>query len=62
MCLSILQPEKYIVMGGSYKIPVMHGLLSEDTMREILSSPSYRGDQVDREYRSMVWFYCRCRI
>ena len=54
MCLSILQPEKYIVMGGSYKIPVMHGLLSEDTMREILSSPSYRGDQVDREYRS-IW-------
>lgn len=54
MCLSILQPDKYIVMGGSYKIPVMHGLLSEDTMREILSSPSYRGDQVDREYRS-IW-------
>ena len=54
MCLSILQPDKYVVMGGSYKIPVMHGLLSEDTMREILSSPSYRGDQVDREYRS-IW-------
>ena len=54
MCLSVLQPDKYMVLGGSYKIPVMHGLLSEDTMREILSSPSYRADQVDREYRS-IW-------
>lgn len=54
LCLSLLEPDKYIVVGGSYKIPVMHGLLSEETMREILSSPSYQSDQVDREYRS-IW-------
>lgn len=53
LCLSLLEPDKYIVVGGSYKIPVMHGLLSEETMREILSSPSYQSDQVDREYRSI---------
>lgn len=54
MCLSLIDPDKYIVIGGSYKIPVMHGLLSAETMREILSSPSYQNDQVDREYRS-IW-------
>jgi hypothetical protein len=32
----------------------MHGRLSEDTIREIISSPSYNADQVDREYRS-IW-------
>ena len=54
ICLMLIDPSKYIVLGGSYKIPVMHGLLSEETMREILSSPSYQADQVDREYRS-IW-------
>lgn len=54
LCFSVLDPTKYLVMGGSYKIPVMHGLLVEDTIREILSSPSYRADEVDREYRS-IW-------
>lgn len=54
LCYSIIDPKHYIVMGGSYKIPIMHGLLSEQTMKEILSSPSFRADQVDREYRS-IW-------
>ena len=54
LCMSLIDPDRYIVIGGSYKIPVMHGLLSEETMREILSSPSYQNDQVDREYRS-IW-------
>lgn len=54
LCLSLIEPNNYIVIGGSYKIPVMHGLLSAETMREILSSPSYQNDQVDREYRS-IW-------
>ena len=54
LCLSLIDPDKYIVMGGSYEVLVMHGRLSEDTIREIISSPSYNADQVDREYRS-IW-------
>lgn len=54
LCYSLIDPKKYIVMGGSYKIPVLHGLLVADTIREILSSPSYNGGDVDREYRS-IW-------
>lgn len=54
LCYSLIDPKKYIVMGGSYKIPVLHGLLVQDTIREILSSPSYKAEDVDREYRS-IW-------
>lgn len=49
----MIDPSKYIIMGGSYKPLVMHGRLTEDTMREILSSPTWDADQVDREYRSI---------
>lgn len=54
LCLMLIDPDKYFVMGGSYKPLVAHGRLSADTMREILSSPTYNADQVDREYRS-IW-------
>lgn len=54
LCYSLIDPKNYIVMGGSYKILIMHGRLLETTMREILSSPSWKPDQIDREYRS-IW-------
>lgn len=54
LCLSLIEPDKYIVMGGSYSVLVMHNRLSADTIREIISSPSYQAEQVDREYRS-IW-------
>lgn len=43
-----------MVLGGSYQIPLMHGLLDPEAMREVLSSPSYEEDSIDREYRS-IW-------
>lgn len=43
-----------MVLGGSYEIPLMHGLLDPQAMMEVLSSPSYEKDSIDREYRS-VW-------
>jgi hypothetical protein len=54
LCYSLIDPKNYIVMGGSYKILLMHGRLLEETMREILSSPSWKPEQIDREYRS-IW-------
>ena len=58
LCFSIIDPNRYCVMGGSYKILVMHGRLVEETMREILSSPSFKADSADREYRS-IWSHAR---
>lgn len=54
LCFSLIDPKRYAVMGGSYKVLIMHGRLVEETMREILSSPSFKADSADREYRS-IW-------
>lgn len=54
LCHTAVSPDKYMVLGGSYKIPVMHGLLEEQTVRELMSSPSYSKDSFDREFNS-IW-------
>lgn len=52
LCYASIDPQKYTCMGGSYTIPVMHGRLEEQTMREILSSPTYDRESIEREYVS----------
>lgn len=52
LCYSVLDPDNYICLGGSYIIPLMHGRLEEQTMREIMSSPSFDKDSLEREYIS----------
>ena len=52
LCYCVLDPDNYIVLGGSYIIPLMHGRLEEQTMRELLSSPSFDHDSLEREYIS----------
>lgn len=52
LCYTVLDPDHYMCLGGSYIIPLMHGRLEEQTMREILSSPSFDKESVDREYIS----------
>ena len=51
---SIVDPERYMVLGAGYEIPLMHGLLDKDAVKEMLSSPSFEEDSIDREYRS-IW-------
>jgi hypothetical protein len=52
LCYCVLDPDHYMVLGGSYVIPLMHGRLEEQTMRELLSSPSFDHDSLEREYIS----------
>ena len=52
LCYSVIDPDNYISLGGSYVIPLMHGRLEEQTMRELLSSPSFDRDSLEREYIS----------
>ena len=54
LCYSVLEPNHYCCIGGSYIIPLMHGRLEQQQMREVLSSPSFSKDSADREYRS-IW-------
>lgn len=52
LCLSVIDPDNYMVLGGSYIIPLMHGRLIESQMREILSSPTFDRESLEREYIS----------
>ena len=52
LCYSVLDPNNYMCIGGSYIIPYMHGRLEEQTLRELMSSPSFDKDSFDREYVS----------
>lgn len=52
LCYCAIDPDNYMVLGGSYIIPVMHGRLEEQTMRELLSSPSFDRGSLEREYIS----------
>lgn len=52
VCYSVIDPDRYAVFGGSYEIPLMHGLLDPQQMKENISSPSFDSDSMDREYVS----------
>lgn len=54
LAFTAVDPDHYMVLGGSYTIPVEHGLLEENTIRELISSPSYSQDSFEREYMS-IW-------
>lgn len=54
VCYAVVDPKRYAVFGGSYDIPLMHGLLDKQAVVEMLSSPSFEDDSIDREYRS-IW-------
>lgn len=52
LCYCVLDPDHYMILGGSYIIPLMHGRIEAQTMRELLSSPSFDRGSLDREYKS----------
>jgi hypothetical protein len=54
LCNTVINPKDYSVLGGSYTIPVEHGLLQESTITDIISSPSFTKDSFEREYMS-IW-------
>lgn len=49
-----LEPDKAFCFGGDYRIPVMHGLLSVDKVKDKLQASSYKLESFLREYMS-VW-------
>ena len=49
-----IEPEKAFCFGGDFRIPVMHGLLSPDKVKEKLKNSSYKLESFLREYVS-VW-------
>ena len=51
---SILHPDQYMIMGGTYITPVTEGLLDENFIDNLKLQGTYNQDSFDRQYRS-VW-------
>lgn len=49
-----IEPDKSFCFGGDFRIPVMHGLLSPDKVKDKLKNSSYKLESFLREYMS-VW-------
>lgn len=54
LCYAAIDPKRYSVLGGTYQIPINHGLLQEETIRELISSTTYDRDSFEREFMS-IW-------
>lgn len=54
LCRSILEPNKYYCLSGTYKIPLSLGLTSKKIVEDAINSPSFTKDSFEREYES-VW-------
>lgn len=52
LCLTALDPDNYMVISMSYRIPLMHGLIQELSIRELKAQPTYDVDSFEREYES----------
>ena len=51
---SILDPDEYMIMGGTYQTPVISGLLDEDFVQQLRLQGTFNDESFNREYRS-IW-------
>ena len=51
---SILFPDKYMILGGDYKLAILEGAVKEDMIEEMKLNGTYNESSFDREYGS-VW-------
>lgn len=49
---SMIEPDKVMIMGGTYETPVAEGLLDEDFVEQLKIQGTFKEDSFDREYRS----------
>ena len=54
LCFAALMPSQYCCMGFDWRLPVMHGLISDKSIRDAKASPTFEQDSFDREFGS-VW-------
>ena len=51
---SIIDPDEYMIMGGTYETPVISGLLDEDFVEQLRLQGTFNDQSFNREYRS-IW-------
>lgn len=52
----VLEPQKAIVLGGTYKVPVLMGLLPQTFVEDMKKEETYNADSFAREYKRFVLF------
>ena len=51
---SIIDPDEYMIMGGTYQTPVISGLLDEDFVEQLRLQGTFNDESFNRQYRS-IW-------
>ena len=51
---SIIQPDQYMIMGGTYQTPVICGLLDEDFVEQLRLQGTFNEESFNRQYNS-IW-------
>ena len=51
---SIINPDEYMIMGGTYETPVISGLLDEDFVDQLRLQGTFNDESFNRQYRS-IW-------
>lgn len=52
LCRSVMEPDKYFVLCGSYRIPLGCGLTAQKQIEDVINSPSFSKSSFEREYES----------
>ena len=52
VCRAVLEPEKYFVLGGTYRIPLYCGLTAAQQIEDVINSPTFSKSSFEREYES----------
>ena len=52
LCMAVLEPDKYFVLGGTYVLPLKLGLTAQKQIDEVRNSPSFSPASFAREYLS----------
>lgn len=53
LCQSIARPDKAMVLGGSWRTPVMEGLLNKNFVQDLKLAGTFNEAAFDREYNSL---------
>jgi hypothetical protein len=52
LVMSVARPKKAMILGGSWRVPVIEGLLSKDFVRDLKLDGTFNEESFDRQYES----------
>lgn len=53
---SVIYPDRYAVLGGTFETPVKEGLLDADFVDKLRAEGTFNDSSFDREYKTSVLF------